>query len=388
MNELQTKFATLETTLQDEVLERDREIHCAILAILAQKHFFMVGVPGTAKSFLIKRLTARIEGFGDDGLFQWLLTRHTTPEEIFGPANLAKLREGEYVRVTDGKLPVARIAFLDEMFKASSSILNSLLMIANERVFHNGSEPEDTEVCSIFAASNELPQDDGLAALWDRLHFRFEVHPIREGGNFVKMLTLTPEKDPEKIVSWDDVLTAQQEISEVAVPELVLDNVKALRDALKEKDIHPSERRFHECMDILRAEAWMAGRSEVKVSDIRVLRNTLWENTDHQREVEGVVLEVASPLDREAHELIGMLTELESEFNDAVRGAATDDDVAKQSVEIFTKMKRVNEKKLQLKSKIGPDDSTEMYDELHTLWVNLGHRIAREGFKMDSLGST
>lgn len=388
MNELQTKFTNLELALREEVFERDREIHCAILALLSQKHFFMVGVPGTAKSFLVRRLVARIDGFGDDGLFHWLLTRHTTPEEIFGPPDLSRLREGEYIRRTTGKLPKAKVAFLDEAFKASSSILNSLLTIANERLFFNGNDTEETEVCSIFSASNELPQDDDLAALWDRLHFRFEVHPLREGGNFVKMLTLEVDPDPEKLVTWDDVLAAQAEIKAVEIPSLVLDNVKALRDALQEKDIHPSERRFRECMDILKAEAWMNGRTEAKVSDVRILRHTLWEDSDHQREVEGVVLEIASPLDREAHDLIGALRELEQQFNDVVRNNRSDDDVAKQSVEIFTKMKRINEKKTQLRSKITADDSTEMYDELHNLWVTLGHRIAREGFKMESLDAT
>lgn len=131
MSDLHDKFYRLEGTLQEEVLERDKEIHGALLAMLSRKHFFMIGVPGTAKSFLIRRLALRIDGFGDDGLFQWLLTRYTTPEEIFGPPDLSKLREGEYIRRTDNKLPRAKFAFLDEVFKASSSILNSLLTIAN-----------------------------------------------------------------------------------------------------------------------------------------------------------------------------------------------------------------------------------------------------------------
>mgnify|MGYP003598814501 CR=1 FL=1 len=382
MSETLTKFYALETALQEEVFERDREIHCALLAILARKHFFMVGVPGTAKSYLIRRLVARIDGLGDDGLFQWLLTRYTTPEEIFGPPDLSKLREGEYVRRTDRKLPKAKFGFLDEAFKASSSILNSLLTIINERLFFNGNDAEETDLCSIFAASNELPQDEGLAALWDRLHFRFEVHPLREGGSFIKMLTLNVDEDPEKLIHWNDIVEAQAEVKAVVIPDMVYEHIKELRDKLAAESQLPSERRFAESIDILRAEAWINGRTEVKVSDMRVLRHVLWSELDNQRTVERVVLDIASPLDREAHDLIAAVDELERQFNDIV---ADPDSAAKGSVEIFTKLNRIKERKDELKSRISDGDSDDLYKELHRRWRNLGRRVAREGFKMNSL---
>src|SRR5207244_1383982 len=124
--------------------------------------------------------------------FQWLLTRFTTPEELFGAVSLKALEEDDYRRLTTHKLPEAHIAFLDEVFKASSSILNTILTLMNERRFHNGREVAEVPLLTLFAASNELPEDDELLALHDRFLLRFVVDYLDEDFRFLKLLQPGP----------------------------------------------------------------------------------------------------------------------------------------------------------------------------------------------------
>src|SRR6266581_5473118 len=150
----QDKLRKIREELQQMFLERTELIDGALAALLAAQHVMIVGPPGTAKSMLADELCQRIEGAS---YFQWLLTKFTTPEEIFGAVSLKALEQDDYRRVTTHKLPEAHVAFLDEIFKANSSILNALLTLINERVFHNGRERVTVPLVTMFGASNELP---------------------------------------------------------------------------------------------------------------------------------------------------------------------------------------------------------------------------------------
>ena len=168
----QDKLRKIREELQQMFLERAELIDGALAALLSAQHVMIVGPPGTAKSMLADELCRRIEGAS---YFQWLLTKFTTPEELFGAVSLKALEADDYRRVTSHKLPEAHIAFLDEVFKASSSILNAILSIINERLFHNGRQVTAVPLLSLFGASNELPEDDELLALYDRFLLRFVV---------------------------------------------------------------------------------------------------------------------------------------------------------------------------------------------------------------------
>src|SRR5947207_7076039 len=165
----QDKLRKIREELQQLFLERAELIDGALAALLAAQHILIIGPPGTAKSMLADELCRRITGAT---YFQWLLTKFTTPEELFGAVSLRALEADDYRRVTTHKLPEAHIAFLDEVFKANSSILNSILTIMNERRFHNGREVADTPLITLFGASNELPEEDELQALYDRFLLR------------------------------------------------------------------------------------------------------------------------------------------------------------------------------------------------------------------------
>src|SRR5579885_3148653 len=179
------KLGRIRDELNRMFLERAELIDGALAALLSRSHVLLIGPPGTAKSMLAEELCTRIEGAR---YFQWLLTRFSTPEELFGAVSLKGLEQDDYRRVTTHKLPEAHIAFLDEIFKANSSILNALLTLVNERIYHNGRARVTVPLITMFGASNELPDEEELTALFDRFMLRFTVDYIGEEFRFLKML--------------------------------------------------------------------------------------------------------------------------------------------------------------------------------------------------------
>src|SRR6516162_5142641 len=169
--------------LQREVVEplkqrfvgRDEVIDLIALAVVAGEHLFLFGPPGTAKSALIRQLAGAVRG----RYFEYMLTRFSEPNEIFGPIDIARLREGTVVTVTTGMLPEAEFVFLDELFNANSAILNNLLTVLNERVYRRGAETHRLPLLSLFAASNHLPEDEALRALFDRFLLRCHVRNLK-----------------------------------------------------------------------------------------------------------------------------------------------------------------------------------------------------------------
>lgn len=382
---LSSKFEAIETAMQTDVLERQREIHAAIIALISRKHFFMVGPPGVAKSYLVRRMMDRIDfGTDDNAYFQWLLTKYTTPEEVFGPPSLAELEKGNYKRNTEQKLPTAKIAFLDEIFKANSSILNALLTIMNERLFFNNGDQERVDLSSIFGASNELPDDEGLHALWDRLHFRFHVQPLQESGNFVRMLSTHRVENPEKLVNWQEIGQAQAEANAVELPTDIYDALKSLRDNLKKEGVEPTERRFVESLDIIKAEAWFHGRTVADIDDLRPLRHVMWSRLEEQRIVERTVLELGNPIDKEAHELLERVEGLDNQLSEAIATSDGPKAVAKQAVEIHAKLHKSKSKldDLQKRAKDAQRQSDTL-EELNRKFTEVAKRLMKDGFGMD-----
>src|SRR5215475_14097778 len=183
------KLQALENELAASLIERDEVIRASLVALLSQQRLVILGPPGTGKSALVIELARRISPQNGAGLrnFAYLMTRFTTPEELFGPVSVSGLKRDEYTRITAGKLVEAELVFLDEIFKASSAILNALLKVANERIFHNGGQEMQVPLISLFGASNEMPQGNELEALWDRFLLRFRVGYVTDTG-FVKFI--------------------------------------------------------------------------------------------------------------------------------------------------------------------------------------------------------
>ena len=158
--------------------ERDEAVDLLTLAAVCQEHLLLIGPPGTAKTELVRRFTELI----DAQRFHYLLTRFTEPSELFGPLDLAAFHDRRFHIRTDGMLPTAEIAFLDEVFQGSSAILNTLLTLVNERVFYNGATPQPVPLISLIGASNDLPDDPVLRAFADRFPLRVQVEPVADDG--------------------------------------------------------------------------------------------------------------------------------------------------------------------------------------------------------------
>ena len=265
MVEAQGKIARIRDELNAQFFERGELIDGALCALLSANHVLMIGPPGTAKSMLAEELCQRIEGAN---YFQWLLTKFTTPEEIFGAVSLKALEQDDYRRVTTHKLPEAHIAFLDEIFKANSSILNALLTLINERLFHNGRERVTVPLITLFGASNELPDEEELTALYDRFMLRFLADYIGEEFRFLKMLEGGPARGPDTAsfrANWKSCATR---CAQVPVPIAVLRSIADIRRELGRQQIIASDRRWRMSLDLLRAHAFLMQRSQVTEDDL------------------------------------------------------------------------------------------------------------------------
>lgn len=302
------KMVNMQKALQDLFVERSELIQGIMAAVLSRQHCFILGPAGTAKSRLCKTVAASISGAT---YFETLLTKFTTPDEVFGPISLKRLEEDRYERITAGKLPDAHIAFIDEIWKASSAILNALLGIANEREFQNGNgHPTAVPLETILCASNELPESEELNAMYDRFMLRFVVNYVAEDRNFKTMLraaqgTLNPVQ-----VTYEELKQAQAEVGSIPVHDEIYDGLITIRKKLKEEGIIPSDRRFCQSVPILQANAYLTGKQTVTEDDFSILQHVFWNQPENIPSVRKVILEHVSPFEGKALELYDQATEV------------------------------------------------------------------------------
>jgi MoxR-like ATPase len=297
---------TIREELRQTFFERDELIDGALVALLAAQHVLVIGPPGTAKSMLADEVCRRLTGAR---YFQWLLTRFTTPEELFGAVSLKALEEDDYRRLTAHKLPEAHIAFLDEIFKASSSILNTILTVMNERRFHNGREVVSVPLLTLFAASNELPEDDELLALHDRFLLRFVVDYLSEDFRFLKLLQSRPS-GPRTTLPLEALDAARAEAASLSVPGEVLRAITDVRRELRAKGLTVSDRRYAQAVGVLRAHAYLAGRDAVSDADVPFLEHVLWRDPAERPQIRAVIRELLHGYEDEVRVLLFQSREL------------------------------------------------------------------------------
>jgi MoxR-like ATPase len=340
----QEKLKKIREELRQSFLERVDLIDGAISALLSSHHVLIIGPPGTAKSMLADELCRRIEGAN---YFQWLLTRFTTPEEIFGAVSLKALEQDDYRRVTSQKLPEAHIAFLDEIFKANSSILNAILTLINERLFHNGKEIAPVPLLTLFGASNELPEDDELLALYDRFLVRFVVNYIAEDFRFLRMLE--SQKAPERTaLTLAELKEIQNDVREVSLPSHVYRSIADIRRQLNKKNIQASDRRYRQSLGLLQARAYLDGRREVVEQDLFFLEHVLWRDPGEQEQVRATIRELLLGYEEEIAELLYESREIR---DSALRQWETSDERARALVEFHTKLRNILAKVDQIMEK-------------------------------------
>ena len=285
MKDLTNRIRTIRDALTEGLVERDVAVRLALLAALTGEHLLLVGPPGTAKSLVARRLR---RAFKDAAYFERLLTKFSVPEELFGPLSIKGLEEDRYERLTDSYLPTASVAFLDEIFKANSAILNALLTLLNEREFDNGARREPTPLVAVVGASNELPEGEELDALFDRFLLRLHVGPVSKDA-FPGLLKLRDDVEaniPEELgLTESDLDAVRKEAGKVRVPDDVTALLCDLRDWCGGQGIPVSDRRWRKVVKLLQTSAWTSERDAVSVWDCWLLQHCLWSKAEDGRKI-------------------------------------------------------------------------------------------------------
>ena len=330
------------------IFEKETEISLSLLAALAGESVILLGPPGVAKSMVARQLKT---AFKDAQSFEYLMSRFSTPDEIFGPVSIQKLKTSDtYERAVDGYLPTADVVFLDEIWKAGPAIQNTLLTVINEKIFRNGNREMHLPLKLLVAASNELPaKGEGLEALWDRFVIRIESRPIKQEKNFRAMLLESSptdstdftdyvrkgivqeqkahhanlKKDTESVelnmfsqngkdksvlsvksvgdlrISAEEYAEWTNQISGIGVSEAVLDAISSIRKSLRavnvdeaaeRRNIYVSDRRWKNIVRLLRTSAFIQDRAEVAICDLLPIYHCLWQEPEERDAIRNIVI--------------------------------------------------------------------------------------------------
>lgn len=306
------RFKLLLQEMNRGIYEKETEISLSLLAALAGESIILLGPPGVAKSMVARQLKT---AFREAQSFEYLMSRFSTPDEIFGPVSIQKLKTSDtYERAVEGYLPTADVVFLDEIWKAGPAIQNTLLTVINEKIFRNGNREMHLPLKLLVAASNELPaKGEGLEALWDRFVIRIESRPIKLEKNFRAML-LEVKSEEQRVKKQSsagegkansNAITAEEyaewteRIDKIGVKIEVLDAISAIRKSLRavnvdeaaeRRNIYVSDRRWKNIVRLLRTSAFMQDREEVDICDLLPIYHCLWQEPEERDAIRNIVI--------------------------------------------------------------------------------------------------
>ena len=320
--EINERINRLLIELNRGIYEKELEIGMSLLAALARESVLLLGPPGIAKSMVARRLK---EAFADARAFEYLMSRFSTPDEIFGPVSISRLKNSDkYERIIDGYIPTSDVVFLDEIWKAGPAIQNVLLTAINEKLFRNGDKEIKLPMKLLIAASNELPaQGEGLEAIWDRFLIRLTCSCVKDEEVFCQMLL-----DDENETNWnvnsslkitsDEYKEWQEAIKKIGLPKDVLTCISHIRRQLggvliedneHAKAVYVSDRRWKHIIRLLKASAFMHGREVVSVMDLVPIYHCLWNEPEEQNGIRDIVINaIFNDFDQELMALNRVLT--------------------------------------------------------------------------------
>ena len=301
--EINERISRLLTELNRGIYEKELEIGMSLLAALAGESVLLLGPPGVAKSMVARRLK---EAFANAKAFEYLMSRFSTPDEIFGPVSISRLKDSDkYERIVEGYLPTSDVVFLDEIWKAGPAIQNVLLTAINEKLFRNGDKEMKLPLKLLIAASNELPaQGEGLEAIWDRFLIRLTCSCVKDEGVFCQMLLDDEGQSNREVnsllkITSEEYKEWQESIRNIELPKEVLTCISYIRKQLggvqiegneHARFVYVSDRRWKHIIRLLKASAFMHGREVVSVIDLLPVYHCLWNEPDEQNSILEIVI--------------------------------------------------------------------------------------------------
>jgi len=381
------KLRDISAELKSEAVEREIEVQLLIAAILAKQNILFIGEPGVAKSLLIDLLVERV----DAGVFTLLMAKDTPSDQVLGPVSLAALEKDEFKRITTGKLPEANIGWIDEIFKANSTVLNAMLKIINEGKFDNNGHSVELDFWSMIGASNELPGPDrsDLNAFRDRFPTTKLVQHVRTtagltevidgqltrfaGGRVAKQVTQ---------VTTDELRQAQEAVTHIGVPDQVKRSLIELRTRAEGENLRISVRRMFGGLTMMMANAWLTDRQDVSAEDLKLFEHVLWSDPEDHNTAYELTLEYAGQVAKKASKLRGEFEEQQRALSDLQTQMPTDGSVP--TSELMGEIGRVSNmlKKLDERVNTAVEDAQEEGHETSDLdQVGANVAQARESVK-------
>ncbi|WP_042667950.1 AAA family ATPase [Desulfurococcus amylolyticus] len=310
---LMDKIINLLVELEKPFVGRSEEAELLVLSLISGEHVLLIGEPGTAKSALARRLADLVKA----RFFKYMLTRFTEPDELFGPLDIAALRDGKYIRVTKGKLPEADIAFIDEIFNANSAVLNMLLTLMNERVVYDGYSEIRIPLLTLISASNNVPDEPELQAIYDRFLLRHFVKPVSEDlwGRLLDSSWLIEQgvyQEARPVISIDEVRAVTSMIFKVDVSG-VKEKLLKLYAVFEDQGVHLTDRRKGKALKAIAAHAFLKGRMKATEEDLYVLKYVAPRDREEAEKAYSILLDEVEAREKHLREL----SEIEANLREA-----------------------------------------------------------------------